>query len=246
MGDIIRVNFNKGGFNEGAVEGIGREAALVKYNTHRLPRERSISKFGELPYLPDGKGWPVCSSCGKPLTFISQYNFTEAGLTLSKDYDLLTFYYCFDCKPWWDVAGRGFLAKAYYADPLVKLLPEKLAAVDDSGRGPKACEIDFKVFRDYPSAPEAARLLVLEEEVEKHYGEKYSPEVRGKIGGWPAWHQLTDTPVCRHCGGAMRLAAQIPSGEAHGLDWDGHGCMYIFVCEELCRRDAFSIVLQGE
>jgi len=44
----------------------------------------------------------------------------------------------------------------------------------------------------------------------------------------------------------MTFFAQIASGEAHGLHFDGEGTLYLFRCSELCRPDAFSLVLQDE
>jgi len=246
MGDVIRLNFNRGGFAGHTVENLMRQAAVLKCSRYERPDSSFSSKFGDLPHLPESAGWPICSGCGQPLTFIAQFNLPQLGLEAVDNCDLALFFYCFGCRPFWDRDGRGFFAGFYGADPLEKLLPEKKMFIDKSGQAPHVCRVSAVMRNDYPQASGARDLLVLDDAAAEEYLSRYQVIRSSKLGGWPAWKRLPDAPVCRHCGSEMLFFAQIASGEAHGLHFDGEGTLYLFRCAKTCRNDAFSLVIQDE
>jgi len=234
----------KAGEDTGEPTVTSRDCYLLEADRLTKPTDRFISKFGGLPYLQD-QSWPVCKACKKPLSFVMQLRTDDAKGFLKGFPKMFSLFYCFSCRPWWDVDGKGFLARISAIDGNAKMLPAKNVPLEIYNEV-KPIAIKLTISEDYPTLQDVSYWDQYDLNVKEMLSQRYPNHGQSKLSGYASWVTKPDIPKCRHCGAKMNFLGQITSGEFHGVEWPDMGKMLIFSCEKSCREDAISIVIQGE
>lgn len=222
-----------------------RTCLLLKKASKGRPKDRMISKFGALPYLTGKDDWPACLGCGEALTFVFQLRSDDMKNQPKGFPRMLSFYYCFACKPWWDVDGKGFQIDWRMIDPQAELFRAKDTPVTTRALVTPTA-ISLTDADDYPGVFDDRSWGDLDAHSREMLARRLPNRETSKLEGYPAWMQKPDLPSCRFCGGEMDFMGQISSGEFHGIQWPDDGRLYLFGCRNNCSDKAFSIVVQGE
>ncbi len=234
-----------------ALNGLKRECFRVSPDKPGFNAKLAAEvRFAGPSYAEAGEKAPICTGCGKPLSFVFQFR----PMADKKNAGLLhCVFYCFNCMP----IGRPeeekgqWLIKTYNAPTVEKF-------VDGIGvckkLTPCSCSLE-KVANlpDYESLenhfPEVAALceeidaddpVSVYEEAGQEIGCEMEPFT--SIGGYPIWIQGEGSQVCPVCGKPAELVAQIDSESGAGLMWGDAGCLYVFRCPE--HAEGFAIEMQ--
>ncbi len=218
------------------------ECLLIRSDEHQGPDDRFRSKFSGLPFWPEQSEWPLCSGCGKPLTFVFQLHGGDVPGRFPGLPHMLSLFYCFSCNPWWDVDGKGFFLGLLPLGDL-PLLPAK--------KTPMKPILPTRTVRlvpeeDFPHILDRSGSEGLTPDERELLSRKFPVRTSSKVGGWPAWENAPDFPACRFCGGETAFWGQISSGEPHGFVFGQNGRLFLFRCRRACRKEAFSISVQSE
>jgi hypothetical protein len=202
--------------------------------------DRATTRIGGLPYWPDTLRWPACKRCAEPLGFAAQLDFRHENVRSTVPGDVLTFHYCFSCRPWKDDDnGRSHLTW-HTVSPVVSLIDEAVSqpSIEDDEPGP-AFGVPVEAI-DYPTPPEAYGGSIVE-------GERYSYlrfTIQGtKIGGYPPHIQRIRPPLdgkrraMRFLGtiGSLQVKALPPRARKDpacgDLMWGDMGSIYLWLSE---------------
>jgi len=210
-------------------------------NDNESAENRFAAKIGGLPFRPDNRPWPVCLSCGAPLSFIFQFPGHAIPELFGNTQRMLSLFYCFECSPWWNIENKGVHLEWLPYSPDTRQLPEKFAPLGIV-EVPYPCAINIEAWEDFPS---------IFEEIDENDGP--GPEADdaasltfpgSKLGGFPAWRARGEIPICPDCSRPMRFIGQLASGEFHGLRFGDNGRFFLFECWADCGR--LSFVMQPE
>ncbi len=190
------------------------------------------SKFCGLPYLAPGDEWPLCGTCGKPMQFMMQINFSQvpAEARLYQGNSLLQMWYCvrecnFDAGKRLDPAAKSKLVRITPLGggaPTVNV-PDSGASQVIGGTFPAKRIVGWEKQRDeFPDVTQWESLLPtdLREKIfatlDSHFDPPQSwlyPEKGDKLGGWARLHTKNTPPMCPLCSSEMRLVFQIQSDD---------------------------------
>ncbi|WP_375772587.1 YwqG family protein [Archangium gephyra] len=217
------------------------------------PGPAAGSRFGGLPWLPNGERHPECGNCKQPLRLLVQLDLQslpeEARQRLGRG--LLQVFYCErdeceqECDGWFPFsqAHRVSIIDAphgHMAAPAGKPFPPK----EISG---------WKRADDYPSPAEHEELgLDFDYDFEKDTVRVRCPEVGldsppigihdleaetvssaltgDKLLGWPHWIQGVEYPQCPECKARMEYVFQIDSQNNLPLMWGDMGTAHVTRC----------------
>ncbi len=221
------------------------------YDLKLLPRNDSSklaevkSSFGDQPYMQQGETWPTCEHCKEALDFVCQLDLSQTDLKLK--YDLVVFFYCFECNPLSDVDG-AFEVRTYRKPSLEKWQFNS----ETHEQVTQPCDISF---RKTQCLPDWHGIQKLDKEITSFFNEAEEPEeayenlvdtlIDGHgftlVGPYPQWISGDATPACSRCQNTMSLLLQIDSEEAADLIWGNSGCAYLFFCEVHPKEIKFCI-----
>lgn len=236
-----------------ALNGLKKECIRVTPEKPGFTDAQAIAvRLGGSAYAEAGDKAPICSGCGKPLSFIFQFR-AAYDEKLKPSGPLLTVFYCFNCTP----IGRPDEEKGQW---LVKSHPAPDVAKFVAGIGvnkelvPCTCDLrKVSVLPDYETIEEKfPKIAALCEQIDpedpvsayEEIGLETGCEMEPftSIGGYPIWIQGEGSQVCPVCKKAVELVAQIDSESGVNLMWGDAGCLYIFRCPE--HKDAFAMEMQ--
>lgn len=184
--------------------------------------EGPVSKFGGLPWLPEGSAWPACGGCKKPMYFFAQLDVASLPAAAGvKGSGLLQLFMCANPDTKADVCLDSWQHGA--ASALVRL-------VDSAGAGanaqwpeveatwPPRRIVGWTEHEDYPGY-EDFELAGFESEDElielwEAAADDDRPSLNregDKVGGWPYWVQSPEYGRCSECGKQMQLVLQLDS-----------------------------------
>lgn len=233
-----------------AIRAYQRFAHLLIPHRAETPLARNVTKFGGFPYLLENEHWPVCSLCQNPMAFVFQAKFADLAdaLRLGR-FNLLTFYYCFDCCPRTAQERGGHYLRMRQIAPQDALQPAPFALHRKEADEPNECALVLRPIEDLPPAETVIGILGTDENTLQEY-ERRLETLRGgnlcasKIGGYPYWIQAEPSLHCR-CGASMRFWAQIDSEAEANLFWGTDGVLYLFYCPRLCKPDSLGFIIQS-
>ncbi|HEY7347357.1 MAG TPA: hypothetical protein VH599_03480 [Ktedonobacterales bacterium] len=229
------------------------------------PGEHSLdepeSGFGGRPWWPVGEAWPVCDTCGGPLTFVCQLRLDGGGHWRPGDYALCLVFFCFGCsqkddaplveRPGGDSCRLRLLR--WQDQPLARL--EFPGALDAPARLPSfrahgTPTLDAPAWQDVADELTAIAPHALDDlHVGYHLAElevlrRHDQAAQSQLGGYPHWSNASYWPECRWCGGQMYLLAQFIAGAPLAFPWGTDRQAYLFCCAEPCDPEALTLILQ--
>ncbi len=188
------------------------------------------SKFCGLPYLAPGEEWPLCGTCGKPMHFIMQINFSQVPeeTRISNGDCLLQMWYCvrecnFDASNRLDPTARSNLVRITLLvgeAPSVNA-PDCGASQVIGGTFPAKRIVGWEKQREEFLDISQWDSLLPADLREKIYEiidfnldpvkNWMNPEKGDKLGGWARLHERNAVPKCPFCASEMQLIFQIQS-----------------------------------
>lgn len=217
----------------------GRKCIVFLFSRKSSP-DRITTRVGGLPYWAQEKPWPVCGSCGEPLAFAAQIDFRHKLVRRGVPGDVLTFHYCFDCRPWTGEDGKQSLLTWHVVDPKARLIKQPVvpSSIEDDEPGPAYGEAQEAI--DYPTPSEAFGGSIV---VRERYTVLQFSIQGTKIGGYPPPIQPFETPRDRR-GRPMRFLGTIGSLQVSELPprrwnqpacgdlvWQDMGSIYLWISE---------------
>lgn len=166
------------------------------------------SKFGGLPYLPEGTFWPRCGQCGDWLQLAVQLRSEDLPAELGRPFDgVLQAFFCTtdSCTP--DQPFQPSTLVRVVADggpSTVTALPFEEAFAGRSITG-------WRVEADYPIDAELEALGIVLRDGPEIGGDFFSPVDGDKLMGWPNWPHDVSYVRCPACGDAMQPIIELAS-----------------------------------
>ena len=213
------------------------------------------SRFGGLPWLPQGETLPRCGTCGRLMRLLVQLDLAslppEAQARLGA-HGLLQVLGCEDedCGPSWEAfdashrvrvvdpsqpgaraaaEGRPFLARCIVAwEPL----PGDLPHPEEHAHQGLHVEHDFKAGTLRVRCPEVGlETPPLPDDAfeEEELGRAHDKD---KLLGWPCWIQGVEYPSCPRCGREMEHVFQLDSEDHLPWMWGDSGIAHVTRCPE--------------
>ncbi len=197
---------------------------------------RNGSKFSGIAFIPSGESWPTCGNCAKPMQLFLQLNAAdvpaEAKHLLADG--ILQLFYCTNTEPLCEVDADAFFgfSKAHLARVIPDGDHETLTTSPVDGAYPAKSIIDWSSQTDVPNWEEAAQLGVdLSDEESDELADTTIPEIGEKLGGWPAWIQGVEYPLCPRCNQPMHFLFQLDSDQNLPHWFGDMGIGHITQCE---------------
>ncbi len=217
---------------------------LIEPDPESNSEQRLISKLGGLPYWPASHPWPCCTGCGEPLTFIFQVRTDDVMRVQFGPPRMICFFYCYNCHPWWDVEGKGFLLTYLPFNANEKLLAAKHSPLD-TGAVPVQQALKFIEESDYPISQELESFPEDENQREL-FRQSFPNRTESKIGGFPSWLQKADIPRCPKSHQPMEFIGQLNSNRKWNVIFPDMGRVLFFRNPEADSSHSNSIVIQSE
>jgi hypothetical protein len=132
------------------MRGLIRPAKRIEASAKEGDVSATSSKFGGVPYLPEGTEWPQCGGCSQPMTFVAQLQLRDTGQELPNGDDFLVFFYCFECLPTDDspYQDRCWTARTYRN---VSVEPARVVTIPDQVRQPVPHAIELVDIASLPT-----------------------------------------------------------------------------------------------
>jgi hypothetical protein len=213
------------------------------------------SRFGGLPWLPEGTEHPTCQICGEPLRLLLQLDvdsLPEAARGALPKGSLVQAFYCEDedCESegGWEPFARSHRVRAVdasnpgrLAEPVGEPHPVKSIAswrAEDDAPHPEEFEA-LGLRSSYDFQARTLQLCCPELSLESapvsldalSVEQIAQPKEGDKLGGWPFWIQSSEYPSCQRCKQPMRVFFQIESEQNVPQMWGDVGMMYLSQCE---------------
>jgi uncharacterized protein YwqG len=226
--------------------GLGRSAWLPL--TEAGDTITTASKFSGRPWLHAEENWPLCQNCQKPLQLMLQLNTSElpAEMREKAGTGLIQLFYCVNTEPFCAID-----CEAWY--PFAKSVLARQVQPDDAGSESDLPDQAFPAKRitgweagaeEYPSPAEAMDLLAEHETAltDNEYDlllEEMAPAAGEKLGGWPAWAQGVEYPLCPDCKEPMEVIFQLDSDQNLPHGWGDMGVGHLSLCQRHPETLAF-------
>lgn len=228
-----------------AVQGWVRDRLVpaARLQFRRSPAESldpAGSRLGGPALLPAGQTWPQCGRCQRPLTHVAQ---------IGSDSGLLTFFYCFGCRPMGPEGAAGYRIWLLDKDQAVPCDEPRAA----SSRGPVPCSVQLVPVSSAPQWDDA-RISLDHLDLGSDPWETYhdvwsdltgSATLESRLGGFPDWIQGAQWPTCPACAQRMNLLLQLDSEPETGLMWGDSGRVFLFRCGTPTHPPEVALVLQS-
>lgn len=219
------------------------------------------SKFGGTPNLNGFDTYPLCTSCQHPLNFVLQVykNDVSALAYFPAEKNLLQLFRCsnsnctYNDYELYDVPTYHFYHK-YNGEPLKTLdKPERI--IDKYDEVIHECELRPTEILEMPNSDDYGEVGNTEfdkihrlfgVEYVDYYEETYYAKPGTKFGGYPAFTQSPNYPLCKHCDKPKEFFFQLSSEDieegiffppppdrwsAHGIMIGDVGNIYYYVCK---------------
>lgn len=239
------------------------------FERHRRPAWKPVtrdgdagplaSKFGGVPWLAPGEGWPACGHCDRPMPLFLQLNLATLPEELGTPFGegLVQLFYCTNDDPHCESEQESWMPFG----------PAKLARVarpgGDAPGGPAAPpgsvpEIPprsillWQRFDDYPDFEDFGELgvrtryitarpprlkaecpelsLAFEGKAEKLSESLDRCREGDKLAGWPDWLQGAEWPDCPECGARLQLVFQIDAEDHLDYAFGDLGRAHLMQC----------------
>lgn len=199
--------------------------------------ERISSKFGGLPFIPQGTEYPICQHCGEKMPLFLQLHKKDLPDKAKTAFagELLQVFYCtnieceVECEAYFPFA-KSTLVRVFNSDEIDKEMsfPDNFLA----NIFPEKIIIDWEEKSDYPNGEELQRLMDEEVLTDLEEDEDYEYPLMGdKLLGWAAWVQGIEYPFCPECGEEMSLVFQIDSNDNLDYMFGDVGCSHVTQCK---------------
>jgi hypothetical protein len=214
---------------------VARQRLATRLHPRIGPVERADSSIGGMLWWPAGETWPVCDRHDGPLAYVPvvQVWARDVPLVLMRPgADVVQVAWCptihdddlgYGTRPlvWW--RDSSIFADVLAVPPPVDLELAGARLV------PRVCRVTPEEVTEYPSPydlpdEEADLTEVWSESPESNglwYDRNLSAAPGSKVGGWPAWIDLAEWPMCAqgHRMDHLLTVASVEYDSASGLTW---------------------------
>lgn len=222
------------------------------------------SRFGGLPFLPEGQSVPKCGGCDGRLRMLLQIDLATLPAEASPELGSKGILQVFYCRKRWCEEEETADLPFSDAHHIRVLQPGAGSVSEPYGKPFPAKAISgWKSAEDFPHASEHLDLgLRFEHDFKKKrvivtcpaIGLKSPPFSEGavmtedvcqardedKLLGWPYWVQEAEYPECRTCRRPMAFLLQLASEEHLPTSWGDNGILTAFRCAEHVDQFAMS------
>jgi hypothetical protein len=217
------------------------------------PGAAAGSRFGGLPWLPDGTAHPRCGHCDSPLRLLVQLHLGSLPTEAQLGRGVLQAFYCERDACEAECDGWSPFSKAH----LVRVVEEGPGAEAASVGAPFPARaiVGWERLEDLPSPQEhESEGLVFEHDFAAQTVRIRCPEVglaseplgmgaeeleeslgaaaKDKLLGWPHWVQGVEYPACPRCQRQMSLVFQLDSEDHLPHMWGDSGVAHVTRCPE--------------
>ncbi len=211
------------------------------------------SRFGGLPWIPDGEPHPRCKNCKKPLRLLLQLQLSTLPEAARERLGsgLLQAFYCQredceqECSGWSSFSGMHLVRRVdassgSLADPVGKPFPPREITgwrpMEDQPSPSEHKELGLHF--DYDFEADTVRIRCPQVGLDAPpvgitdvEAEEVSLAAMGdKLLGWPHWVQGVEYPECPTCGARMESVFQLDSESNLPLRWGDSGVAHITRC----------------
>ncbi|OON67463.1 hypothetical protein B0919_18575 [Hymenobacter sp. CRA2] len=198
-----------------------------------------LNRFGGAPDLAPDEAWPRCRYCGAMMPLFLQLDVAslpvEAPMRGEVGQGLVQLFGCTDCGAPLSEDGSA----------VARLLPSAVRQTallsHDTKVLPPRSIMRWRRYEQLPPADEwEGDELPDEEEEPQMPWEDSHGFGRDKLGGWPAWVQYAEYPLCPRCQQPQRLLFQIASQEGLDFMFCDVGTAYLLYCSQHPDQLSFS------
>lgn len=201
------------------------------------------SKLGGVPWLEEGKAWPRCKGCKRPMHLLLQLrgeDVPDRALALPEG-SLLQVFHC----------GRGYPCDEGYGIASPGGRGAWLRVVQRDARGgapadaPEGLALEKRIVgwtprEELPGHGDTQVAGLRLNAKELRWLSDHGPHGRSKLGGHADWIQSPHAASCPKCGAAMAFALQLASGEHIAVDFGDSGLGYVLQCQKHPDRLVFA------
>ncbi len=209
------------------------------------------SKFGGVPFIPEGESHPICSNCTRPMELLLQLDVATLPDPARFGGDgLVQLFFCTHRAPKCEhcLCGHGNHG------------PRSLLA-RRGGAGARRCAstavtagvvlpkhiVEWEAADDYPHCEESKAREVAERMTDEQMDAWLAGDTDlwgEKLGGWPVWRQAAVRPPCPRCSQPMESIFQIDSNDLVEIAWDDAGVAHLFQCAQ--HPDELAFTWEGD
>ncbi len=224
-------------------------AHICKLTRAEAPIGEPILKMGGKPVFYEEVEWPVCTDCGQKMDFLGQFPL-QSPQRLSENFHMA---YVFMCSGKYDERG-SLVCRTFEPFSGANVVILQRESNQTYMPDVEATYPDFQIQCEAMTEPLEEKMQLGDEEFIHYrvYGET-------KVGGFPMWLQMDETPICQRCHEPMNFLAQMNADldgpyPAHitpeikefmqFLNFGGFGMGYLFICQNECDRNSAAFLWQ--